>query len=86
MMDGEQVYQSMESSTSISAVPENALTSGQKALKKAKERRNSLVQLLQQAKVYQRECWKLHGKPANLKNMMFSDKNNCTFLAAGGGH
>lgn len=47
MMDGEQVYQSMESSTLISAVPENALTSGQKALKKAKERRNSLVQLLQ---------------------------------------
>lgn len=47
MMDGEQVYQSMESSTLISAVPENALTSGLKALKKAKERRNSLVQLLQ---------------------------------------
>ena len=74
---------SAENSALISVTPEAPLVGGTKNLKKSDEKDRVWCDYCHKPRHTRDACWKLHGKPQNLKNNKFSGKHSRGFQVFG---
>ncbi|KAH9753027.1 protein kinase domain-containing protein [Citrus sinensis] len=74
---------SAENSALISVTPEAPLIGGTKNLKKSDEKDRVWCDYCHKPRHTRDACWKLHGKPPNLKNNKFSGKHSRGFQVFG---
>ncbi|KAH9657194.1 retrovirus-related pol polyprotein from transposon RE1 [Citrus sinensis] len=74
---------SAENSALISVTPEAPLVGGIKSLKKSDEKDRVWCDYCHKPRHTRDACWKLHGKPPNLKNNKFSGKHSRGFQVVG---